>query len=290
MPSAGFFVTLSPHARCPAPRRLQIHCVRAYGALLEALQRHDLPAPVVLHSWMGSAEMVTALLQVGGGGPSCLTGSPSRSRRRSALLVCSPPATALTAHAAAAHPAQLPNRPYFSLSGYLTKLSPGKAIAMVRLRCWRRQRTSGQGGACFPPAAVLAQGTRAPADALDPGANCRPRRSGSSLWTACCWRAMRLMARWRCQMPGSRHCLRCSACAQLSSDLGSARRRRWWLQRWKSWLRQRAGHGRRWRQPRAPTQRRCLTHGTGHVAAAAEAVQQQAEVQTSCLGAIAVIG
>eukprot|EP00887_Chlorella_sp_A99_P006057 scaffold22.g6057.t1 len=70
-------------------RPVSVHCVRAYGALLDALQRAALDVPVVLHSWVGSQEMVGTLLQ-------------------------------------------LPARVHFSLSGYLTRLPPAKAIPMAR--------------------------------------------------------------------------------------------------------------------------------------------------------------
>lgn len=38
-------------------RPVSIHCVRAYGELLECLQRAKLTVPIVLHAWTGSGEM-----------------------------------------------------------------------------------------------------------------------------------------------------------------------------------------------------------------------------------------
>ena len=71
----------------PRGCRMQVHCVRAFGNVHDALAKHRVSMPVVLHSWTGSEEMVTTFLQ-------------------------------------------LP-RVYFSLSGYVAKLPPQKAISMV---------------------------------------------------------------------------------------------------------------------------------------------------------------
>ena len=43
---------------------LQIHCVRAFGSVHEALQELKIDVPVVLHSYTGSKEMVTTLGQL----------------------------------------------------------------------------------------------------------------------------------------------------------------------------------------------------------------------------------
>jgi TatD DNase family protein len=44
---------------------LQVHCVRAYGKLLEAIQQlGPFPAGLVLHSFAGPAEMVTPFAKV----------------------------------------------------------------------------------------------------------------------------------------------------------------------------------------------------------------------------------
>ena len=45
----------------PTMLRLQVHCVRAYGAVHDALRRLALTVPVVLHSWTGAAEMTAVL-------------------------------------------------------------------------------------------------------------------------------------------------------------------------------------------------------------------------------------
>ena len=46
---------------------MQVHCVGAFGKLLELVQQHGpFPAGVILHSWTGQAEMVKALAKVPG--------------------------------------------------------------------------------------------------------------------------------------------------------------------------------------------------------------------------------
>ena len=43
---------------------MQVHCVRAFGAVHDSLRRLDITVPVVLHSWTGAAEMTAALAQM----------------------------------------------------------------------------------------------------------------------------------------------------------------------------------------------------------------------------------
>lgn len=46
---------------------LQVHCVSAFGRLQEMLQQHaPFPKGLILHSWIGPAEMVDALAKLQG--------------------------------------------------------------------------------------------------------------------------------------------------------------------------------------------------------------------------------
>ena len=45
-------------------RPVTLHCVRAFGAIRDALKELSLTVPVVLHAWTGTAEITTALLQI----------------------------------------------------------------------------------------------------------------------------------------------------------------------------------------------------------------------------------
>lgn len=45
-------------------RPVTLHCVRAFGAVHDALKELSLTVPVVLHAWTGTAEITTALLQL----------------------------------------------------------------------------------------------------------------------------------------------------------------------------------------------------------------------------------
>lgn len=45
-------------------RPVSVHCVRAFGHVRDALIKHHIDVPVVLHSWTGSAEMVKTFLQL----------------------------------------------------------------------------------------------------------------------------------------------------------------------------------------------------------------------------------
>ena len=46
---------------------MQVHCVSAFGKLQELVQqRSPFPDGLILHSWIGSAEMVKALAKVPG--------------------------------------------------------------------------------------------------------------------------------------------------------------------------------------------------------------------------------
>ena len=45
-------------------RPITVHCVRAYGALLEVLQARRPCVPVVLHGWMGSKDVTAALVSI----------------------------------------------------------------------------------------------------------------------------------------------------------------------------------------------------------------------------------
>ena len=48
----------------PAALRVQVHCVRAFGAVHDSLRRLAIAVPVVLHSWTGATEMTAALAQL----------------------------------------------------------------------------------------------------------------------------------------------------------------------------------------------------------------------------------
>ena len=46
---------------------MQVHCVTAFGKLQEIIQQHGpFPQGLILHSWIGPAEMVDALAKIQG--------------------------------------------------------------------------------------------------------------------------------------------------------------------------------------------------------------------------------
>ena len=167
---------------------LQIHCVRAFGSVHEALRELHIDVPVVLHSWTGSQEMVTTFGQL----PRIyfsLSGSITKVPPEKAISMVGQRGIICALHAQGACVPPAIDGAWMSIAS-ISWVRDCLAISHVVMHCL-----------CSSPQLV---GTRCIPPTTASNCLCRSR---VYLMTACSWKATAQMAFFRLGMPGCSSCL-----------------------------------------------------------------------------------